>query len=250
MNPLTRELRAARAALIYFTRLPLPSLRDSTADDWRRAATYFPFAGWVVGAAVGAVAWSASFVLPENVAAGLALAVGALLTGAMHEDGFADVCDGFGGGTTRERTLEIMRDSRIGAFGAVGLLLLVGLRWHALAALPAAHVIGAAIAAAALSRAASISLLASLDYARTEGKARPVVSRLRAPRVAFALILGALPLLLLPATWAWCVVALLIVRACAALWFHRRIGGYTGDCLGAVQQVGEVVTLVVFIALP
>lgn len=249
MNPLTRELRAAHAALIYFTRLPLPSLRDSTADDWRRAATYFPLAGWIVGAVVGAVAWSASFVFPATIAAGLALAAGALLTGAMHEDGFADVCDGFGGGTTRERTLEIMRDSRIGAFGAIGLLLLVGLRWQALAALPPAQVIGAAVAAAALSRATSISLLASLDYARTEGKARPVVSRLRASRVATALVLGLLPLLLLPPLWAWSALAALFVRAGSAAWFHRRLGGYTGDCLGAVQQLGEVVALLVFVAL-
>ena len=249
MNPLTRELRAAHAALIYFTRLPLPALRDSTADDWRRAATYFPFAGWGVGAAVGAVAWSASFVLPATVAAGLALAVGALLTGAMHEDGFADVCDGFGGGTTRERTLEIMRDSRIGAFGAVGLLLIVGLRWQALAALPVTLVVVAAIAAAALSRAVSISLLASLDYARAAGKARPVVSRLRAPRVATALVLGLLPLLFLPAAWSGCLIALLVVRGLAVAWFRQRLGGYTGDCLGAVQQIAEIAVLLVFIAL-
>lgn len=249
MHPLTRELRAVHAALIYFTRLPLPSLRESTADDWRRAATYFPFAGWVVGAVVGAVAWSAGLILPDTLAAGLALAAGVLFTGAMHEDGFADVCDGFGGGTTRERTLEIMRDSRIGAYGAVGLLLLVGLRWQTLAALPTAHVVGAAIAAAALSRATSISLLASLDYARTEGKARPVVSRLRPARVALALLLGALPLVFLPARYTWCLAALFIVRAGAAVWFCRRLGGYTGDCLGAVQQLGELACLLVFVAL-
>jgi len=249
MHPLTRELRAVHAALIYFTRLPLPSLRDSTADDWRRAATYFPLAGWAVGAVVGGVAWSASFVFPATIAAGLALAAGALLTGAMHEDGWADVCDGFGGGTTRERTLEIMRDSRIGAFGAIGLFLLVGLRWQALAALPTSQLIAAAIVAAALSRAASISLLASLDYARTEGKARPVVSRLRAPRVVTAWLIGLLPLLLLPTRWMWVVLPLLLMRAGAARWLHRRLGGYTGDCLGAVQQVGELVALLVFVAL-
>lgn len=247
---LRQELRALRAALVFFTQLPLRLRHVPSADDWRRSATYFPLAGWLVGGVTGAVVWAAAMVFPLPVACGLAVAVAVLLTGAMHEDAFADACDGFGGGRTRERTLEIMRDSHIGVFGTVGLILLIGLRWQLIAALPAAHMIGALIAAAALSRAGAISLLASLDYARTEGKARPIVSRLRAPRVALAMLLGLAPLLLLPALWSVAIAVVVLVRFLAAAWLRQHLGGYTGDCLGAVQQLGELACLLVFIALP
>lgn len=250
MTFLVQELRAALAAMIYFTRLPLPALRDSTLDDWRRAATYFPAVGWVVGGAGAAAWWAAARVLPGDVACGISLVVTVLLTGAMHEDGLADTCDGLGGGTTRERALEIMRDSRIGSYGAVGLVLLLGLKWRALAALDAALLPAALVAAHALSRAAAISILASLDYARAEGKARAVVSRLRWPRLVAAGALGLAPLALLPMRLWWAVVPVVLVRAGATAWFRRRLDGYTGDCLGGAQQVSELACLLAFVALP
>jgi adenosylcobinamide-GDP ribazoletransferase len=249
VTSLRGEFRAVHAALIYFTRLPLPTLRASTADDWRRAATYFPLVGLVVGSGCGTVLLTAMHAFPPQIAAGLSLVTGALLTGAMHEDGFADVCDGFGGGTTRDRALEIMSDSRMGAFGALGLLLLVGMKWQALALLSPAHAFGVPVAAAALSRAGSISLLSALDYVRADGKARPVVSRLGAPRLALATAFGLVPLFFLRPVCVWALPAILIVRFVAVRWFRRRLGGYTGDCLGAVQQVGEAVCLLVFVAL-
>ena len=236
------------AALIYFTRLPLPMLRASTDDDWRRAATYFPLVGWLVGGVAAGVWWGASLVFPAGMAAGLSLGATLLLTGAMHEDGFADLCDGFGGGTTREKTLEIMRDSRIGAFGALGLLLLLGLKWSALSSLPGFMVAAALVAAHACSRAGSITIMASLDYARAEGKARPLASRLQPARIGVAVAVGIAPLLLLPGT-AWAAAApVLVVRFGAAWWFQKRLNGYTGDCLGAVQQVGELAFLLTLLA--
>lgn len=237
------------AALIYFTRLPLPALSHSSPDDWRRAATYFPLAGWLVGGAAAGVWLAASRIFPPGIAAGLCLAATLLLTGAMHEDGLADVCDGLGGGPTREKALEIMRDSRIGAFGAIGLVVLLGLKWQAMAALPAAIAPAAFIVAHTLSRSAAISLLASLDYARSEGKARPLVSRLRWPRLAVTTVLGLLPLALLPIAFWWVIVPALAIRGLAAAWFRHRLGGYTGDCLGATQQLGEAACLLTFVAL-
>jgi adenosylcobinamide-GDP ribazoletransferase len=249
MSLAVQEFRAMHAALIYFTRLPLPMLRDSTADDWRRAPTYFPLVGWVVGGVAAGAWWSASLLFPATIACGLSLGATLLITGAMHEDGFADVCDGLGGGTTREKALEIMRDSRVGAFGAIGLVVLLGLKWHTLATLPFQITPAALIAAHACSRAGSISIMASLDYARAEGKARPLASRLHLARLALALALGVAPLVLLPIrAWAG-VAAVLVVRFTASAWFATRLGGYTGDCLGAAQQVGELAFLLTLAAL-
>ena len=245
MGLFAREARALRTAVLFFTRIPLPAGPGLSADDLRRSAAYFPAIGWIVGGAGAGVFWAASRVLPTTVAAGLCLTATALLTGAMHEDALADVCDGFGGGATRERVLEIMKDSHVGAFGVVGLILAFGLRWQALATLPLALAPAVILAAHTISRAASISLMATLDYVR-EGpsKARALSSRLSLPRIALTLVAGLAPLLLLPLRLWWALVPVALVRILGAAWFRRRIGGYTGDCLGALQQVAEIVFLI------
>lgn len=240
MRLLRQEFRAVWAALIYFTRIRLPLLPASTPEDWLRAAAYFPLAGWVVGGFVAGVWWLGSLVFPPFVAVGLGLAAGVLLTGAMHEDGLADVCDGFGGGATREKILEIMKDSRIGAYGAAGLFFSLGLRWSCAVALPSALLPLLLIAAHATSRAASISLMADLDYARPEGKARPLASRMSAARVSLAVVLGLAPMLLLPWRFWWALLPLFALRLYAARRLRRDLGGYTGDCLGAAQQLCEI----------
>lgn len=244
-----QEFRAVWAALIYFTRIRLPELPSSMPEDWLRAAVYFPLAGWLVGGFVAGVWWLASLVFSKIVASGLALGAGILVTGAMHEDGFADVCDGFGGGTTREKILDIMKDSRIGSYGALAVAFSVGLRWVALAELPSAWLPALLVAAHASSRAASISLMADLNYARPEGKARPLASRMGWGRLVLAIVLGLAPLFFLPARLCWAFAVPLLLRFAAAARFRRTLGGYTGDCLGAVQQLGEIGFLLCAIAL-
>ncbi|CCG40215.1 Cobalamin synthase [Magnetospirillum molischianum DSM 120] len=246
-----REWRALLAALLYFTRLPLPIRTPLEADDWRRATSWWPLVGIGVGAATGGVLILAGAALPPTIAAGLSLGLGLLLTGAQHEDGFADSCDGFGGGgPDRARVLEIMRDSRVGAFAVVGLIVLLGLKWLALGEMHAPWLLAAPIAAAALSRAAAAALMAVLSYARTEpSRAAPVTSRLRGGRLALPLLLGLLPLLALPAGPAFaCAGVAITVWAVAAAWLSRRLGGYTGDCLGATQQIAEVALLLTLVA--
>jgi adenosylcobinamide-GDP ribazoletransferase len=244
------ELRALAAAVMFFTRLPVPARAGYAPADQARAMTYFPLVGWLVGGAAALVWGLALLAWSPAIASGLSLAATLLLTGALHEDGFADVCDGFGGGQTRERVLEIMRDSRIGAFGAIGTAVLIGLKWLTVASLPLALAPAALIAGHALSRGAAASLMSRLRYAQDTGKARPMAAPPSPARLIVMLALATGPLALLPARIVWtALAATAIVGELFARWFDRRIGGYTGDCLGAMQQVGEVVFYLTVLAL-
>jgi adenosylcobinamide-GDP ribazoletransferase len=169
-------------------------------------------------------------------------------TGAFHEDGLADSCDAFGGGYTRDDVLRIMHDSRIGTFGAVALVIALGLKWQALAAMPPLRAAWTMIAAHAASRAAAVSLLMSLDYVRPEGKAKPVAQRMGA-RAAWVAAAFGLPWLFWPDWRAGLAafVALALARAWAARYFVKRIGGYTGDCLGFAQQLCELAIYLVML---
>jgi adenosylcobinamide-GDP ribazoletransferase len=251
VNAFRGELRTLAGAVLFFTRLPLPARLGVDATDLRRAITYFPLCGALVGGFAALGWWLASLVFAPAVAAGVALVVGVVFTGAMHEDGWADVCDGFGGGHTKERVLEIMKDSHVGAYGVIGLVLLLGLKWQTLAALPGALVPAVLVAGHALSRGMAATLMATLDYARPEGpsKARALVVRLGGWRLLFVLVTALALVVLLPGPAWWGVAALVAVRLVLARWFKSRVGGYTGDCLGAAQQLGEIVFYLVVLGV-
>jgi adenosylcobinamide-GDP ribazoletransferase len=241
------QCRLFFVALQFFTRLPIPRWVGFEREWLQHASRYFPLVGVVV-AAVTALAYLAAAALwPPLVAVLLSTAAGILLTGAFHEDGFADMCDGFGGGLTRERVMEIMKDSRIGTYGAVGIGLLLSLKVATLAALPSPAVAAALFLAHPLSRLAASALIFTLDYARDEGKAKPLAEKMSGAELAIAAACAAMPALWLGASGqlAWsAILGGLLAVALATAWmarrFVRRIGGFTGDCLGAVQQVSEV----------
>jgi adenosylcobinamide-GDP ribazoletransferase len=250
MNRARQELHAMAAAVMFFTRLPVPAGWGETRADLQRAAAYFPLVGWLVGAWAAAVWWLARLEWGPAIAAGLSLAATLLLTGAMHEDGFADACDGFGGGYTRERVLEIMRDSRIGAFGAIGVVMMLGLKWQVVAALPAALAPGLLICGHVASRAVSTSVMASLVYVREDAaKAKPLATELSGGRLALVVVTAVAAFALLPPRLWWTALVLLLVRAVLVRWLRYRLGGYTGDCLGAVQQVSELAFYLTAVAL-
>jgi adenosylcobinamide-GDP ribazoletransferase len=207
--------------------------------------------GWLVGGVAAGVWWLAVQLWPPAVASGLSLAATLLLTGAFHEDGFADVCDGFGGGYTKDRVLEIMRDSRVGAFGAIGAVMIVGLKWQAVAHLPSSTAAAVILAAHVLSRTLSVSLMFVLSYVREDAaKAKPLATHLGGARALFAFTTGGSALALLPFGLWWVVLPLLATQVWLAAWFKRRIGGYTGDCLGAAQQIAEVVLYLSVLTAP
>ncbi|MES2742761.1 MAG: adenosylcobinamide-GDP ribazoletransferase [Pseudomonadota bacterium] len=244
---LIHQCRLFFIALQFFTRLPIPRWVGFAPDWLHHASRYFPLVGILVGSVCAAVHVAVAQWWPAPVAALLATGAGIYLTGAFHEDGFADMCDGFGGGMTRERVLDIMKDSRIGAYGAIGIGGLLALKVTLLSQLTPGVAAAALLLAHPLSRVAACALIWRLDYARAEGKAKPLAQEMSGLEFAIAAATGALPALIM----AWCgylpwtgMLAGAMGAALSSAWlahaFVRRLGGYTGDCLGAVQQVSEV----------
>jgi adenosylcobinamide-GDP ribazoletransferase len=238
---LRRELEYFFGAVRFFTRLPVPTWVGHSAEALNHSARYFTLVGLIVGL-IGALVFAfTSFFLPKTLAVLLAMAATILVTGAFHEDGWADMVDGFGGGWTRERTLEIMKDSRIGSYGAIALVLLLLAKFMALVELDMLLVAPALIAGHAFSRLCATSVMHFLDYARDEGKAKPLATRIAPGELALAACFGLVALVLLPPLSA--LLGVLFAAAATAFLtrkFHQRLGGYTGDCLGATQQLAEV----------
>ena len=238
-----RELAAFFAAIGYFTRLPVPGWVGYSADGLSQAARYLPAIGLLVGGLGGLVFWLAQYVWPQSVAVVLAMVATIALTGAFHEDGLGDTADGLGGGWDKAKILTIMKDSRVGSYGVIAIVLALLGKFALLAALPAGQVLAALVAGHAVSRGCAVSLMATMDYARDDeaSKARPVATRLGIGSLVCALFFAALPLLLLDPQQRLPAVALAVV---AILWLatkcRRWLGGYTGDCLGAVQQLAEI----------
>lgn len=243
-------------ALTLLTRLPVHRLRplpetvaiDATVWSW-------PVAGLVASLPAALVVWCASALgLPPLAAALLALGTGLMVTGALHEDGLADTADGFGGGRTRERKLEIMRDSRVGSYGVLASILSLGLRAASIGAIVLEAGAGTAalcvVAAAMTSRAAMGLPLLLLGPARTDGLAASLGNVKLEPAVAGFLIAALLVLLLLTAPAASVLVLMMVLAPLplAAL-AHKQIGGHTGDVLGATQQVAEIAGLLALSAI-
>lgn len=255
-----REIRRVLIALGYFTRVPIPAWVGWSALELNRSTRYFPLIGAGVGAVAALVLCGASSVLPLALAVVLSMAASVLLTGAFHEDGLADAADGFGGAREPDRVLDIMRDSRIGSFGAIALVLVLLAKFAALTALlerGAAPVAAILVIAHAASRSAALGIMATLPYLRTQGasKARPVAEGIGAVEWGAGLALGLAPLvlaialdLLALASAALALAAGALVMVLAVRYFRRRIGGYTGDCLGAAQQLSEVAIYIAFCA--
>lgn len=227
-------------AVQFLTILPVAVSTSSPGA----AAVWFPLVGAAVGAAAGCILLGARQVLPPGVAAGLALFWLIVITGGLHEDGLADVADALKAGRSRERMLAILKDSRIGAHGALALLLSVGLRWQALTAL-AIHPVTALAAAAALSRAAMIAVAMGCQPAG-EGLGRNFRATLTPAAAVVAVLQGVIAAAFCgPRAGAMLVALAALSVLLATIYFTNRLGGVTGDCLGAVCQVCETGFLVV-----
>lgn len=250
---------------MFYTRIPCPKNIDHNPDYLNKASRYFPLIGWIVGGICFGIYYLASIVFSVEIALILSIIAGILTTGAFHEDGFADVCDGFGGGWTKEKILLIMKDSAIGAYGTIGLVLLFLLKFETLynlVSLPqtcnlycfasslslgsAACILLLFISAHSVSRLAAVSIVFTHQYSREDAtsKSKPIAQNFTWKEVVGALFFGLLPLVVLSLShWQLLLVLIpvFIARFFLARYFQKWIDGYTGDCLGATQQVCEVV---------
>ncbi len=235
------ELETLAGALRFFTRLPLPGTLGHSGVALHKSIRYFPLAGVIVGA-IGAAVFSFCMLFwPKTLAVLAAIATIIYLTGAIHEDGWSDMVDGFGGGWDKQRILDIMKDSRVGSFGVVALVMMLLVRFMALVEIDIVRIPAALVAAHAFSRLCSTLILATMEYVRDQGKAKPFDNHLGIGGGACAVIAALLPLGFLPLSQVIpAVLAALLATAWLARLFRTRIGGYTGDCLGATQQLSEI----------
>jgi adenosylcobinamide-GDP ribazoletransferase len=239
-----------KTAVAFLTRLPMPHPEGAMPANFVRARRMFPLVGAAIGGAVGLFCLGMRMIgLPDLAAAALVLGASAILTGALHEDGLADVADGFGGGRDPAAKLEIMRDSRLGTYGALILMVSFVAKLSALAALPDAVVVQSLIVAHALARGVLPMMAARLPYARKDGLAASAGS----PDFATAGIAGVFALVIawLSLPWLEALGAALVAAACAigmALLAQRQIGGQTGDVLGGAEQLGETGVLLLLAA--
>jgi adenosylcobinamide-GDP ribazoletransferase len=241
MNRIGGEAALFALAWQFLTRLPVPVAPAYSLERMAAAMRYFPAVGAVVGVGGAAVLLAAAAVLPMTPAVLLAVAAVAAVTGALHEDGLADTFDGIGAG---DRALEVMRDSRIGTYGVLALGLVVALKVAALAAMPLRAAAAALVAGHAVSRLSMVAVVATSRYARPSGAGAFTAAGVGAGGIVVAVATGLLCLVVLAAVAgagaalagaAAAAAGHLLARALSA----PRLGGYTGDCLGATQQLGE-----------
>lgn len=240
---LRRELEYFFGAIRFFTRLPVPAWVGHSAEALNHSARYFPAVGLLVGAIGALVYLGAAQLWPPPVAVLLSMAATLYATGAFHEDGLSDTVDGLGGAWEKLRILEIMKDSRVGSYGVVAMTLALLGKFTLLSSLDGALIPYALLAGHALSRFCATLLLATMDYVREDllAKAKPLATRLSAGAMLLAIlfVLAALAWLPLEKAVAGSVLAVLATLWLAAK-FKRWLGGYTGDCLGATQQLSEI----------
>jgi adenosylcobinamide-GDP ribazoletransferase len=235
------ELKRFLAALQYFTRLPVPRWVGHSQTLLDDSVRYFPAVGLIVGAIGGVVLLGAATLWPAAVAVLISMIATLLATGAFHEDGLADAVDGLGGGFDRNRALEIMKDSRIGAFGAIALGMALLLKFVTLNSVPPLQAALLLLAGHTVSRLGVVFIMSKMPYVREtdDSRSKPLVQHVSVESVAIAALTGIAALL--PLRWAGVPGFLAVGLVCLAwgLYLRRRLGGYTGDCLGAAQQLGE-----------
>lgn len=241
------------ASFIFLTRLPFWRICEVPAECFKHVVAYWPLVGWLTGGVMAGMLWVSAQVFPMEVAWVLAILARLLVTGCLHEDGLADFFDGFGGGTSRARTLEIMKDSRIGTYGVVGLVFYFLLLYQ-VHVLPLDRLCWVCLTGDVFSKFVCSQTVNVLPYARREedSKAKVVYSRMSVREFLTGLVFGLAPVVVydlfrtqMTQTGAdersfISLVVPVVVWGLMCMWMRRRIGGYTGDCLGAVFLLSEL----------
>ena len=258
MTYLKKEKDYFLAALMFYTRLPVPKNTAYSENILSQSRKYFPAIGVIIGFIAAISISTLQVLLPLSVATLLSIALTVVITGAFHEDGFADCCDGFGAGWDRTQILTIMKDSRVGSYAVVGLALLFSIKFMALYELgieSSALLFFTYINAHAISRFGASLSIESLDYVQDidKSKIKPITS-MRLPKKdlcfsALFILPSFICLLVINPIYSATLIPLFICFFLVNHYFKKRIGGYTGDCLGAMQQILEIVFYLSILAL-
>jgi len=228
---------------MFFSRIPCPKWIDHSPEILNKSTKYFSLVGIIVGGFGAIIYWGMSFLFSETIALLLSMLATIWLTGAFHEDGFADMCDGFGGGWTKDQILTIMKDSRLGTYGTIGLVGMLALKFSGLIYQPNQLII-ALIAGHSVSRFIASILLYLYPYVRDDitSKAKPMGHAQKFSIVITNGVFGILPLFFFDSYWVFlALIPPFISMLLLGRFFKKWIGGQTGDCAGAAQQVAEVV---------
>ena len=250
---IARELKILFTAIMFFTRIPCPKWIGHSTEMLNLASMYFPLVGIIVGGFNALLFYFLTFILPTPLSLLISIIATILLTGAFHEDGFSDFCDGFGGGWTKEKILEIMKDSRVGVFGVIGIVSMLGTKYATLLSIvDNLLIIYILIVGHSISRLFSNSFMLSCEYVQADqlSKAKPLATKLSKGRFFFSILFGLSPILLFN---SYSILLIIIPLIPLKLYFRKYlikwIGGYTGDCLGAMQQISEVVIYISFLII-
>lgn len=251
-----REATYFLTALMFFTRIPIPFRIAYSDDIMNQSQKYYPLIGLIIGSFNAVIFWLFQYILPLDISLILMMAANVLLTGAFHEDGFTDVCDSFGGGYGKDKILTIMKDSRIGAYGVIGIVLLLFLKFTGMKHLAETSVTSfmlILVIAHGSSRYMSGLMIHTHQYVTDidQSKSKPIAnSALPAKTLLVGLFFTLLPFVFLQNTVYLLVLPFAYLGKLYLGWyFKKHIGGYTGDCLGTVQQVTEVLIYLGFLII-
>ncbi len=247
-----KEIHIFFTALMFFTRIPCPKWVNHDPEYLKLSSKYFPLVGIIVGGIGALVFYGASFVFSTEISLLLSMFATIYTTGAFHEDGFADVCDGFGGGWTKDKILLIMKDSRLGTYGTIGLLLILSIKFAALRETEVYYIPLIIISGHSLSRFIATTLIFTHPYVRDteDSKAKPAAKSMSLQMVLISGLFGIAPLLFFKNPMIFLtLIPMYLSKMFLGAKFKKWIGGQTGDCAGAVQQLSEMLFYLTFIVL-
>ncbi|RSC92963.1 adenosylcobinamide-GDP ribazoletransferase [Tenacibaculum singaporense] len=249
-----RQIHYFLTAVLFFTRIPCPKWVNHSPEILNKSSRYFSLVGILVGSIAALAYFAFSYIFPTDIAIVISMISSVWITGAFHEDGFADVCDGFGGGWTKEKILTIMKDSRLGTFGVSGLVFILAIKFLALYHLQnlSVNLILVIISGHSISRFIATVLLYTHDYVRDidSSKIKPTTKQMSSKSLLISAIFGIVPLFFFQKPTVFLVLLpLLLTYLYMGHFFKKWIGGQTGDCAGALQQVAEIVFYLSLLAL-
>lgn len=255
------ELKIFFSALMFYTRIPCPGWVGYSPELLNKSTRYFPLIGWIVGGFSFLTYFLSNFLFSNEISVLLSLLAGVLVTGSFHEDGLADAVDGFGGGWTKSSILDIMKDSRLGTYGAVALIFLFAFKFFALkeiveklSRVDVYFLASLFIAYHALARFTAIHITFTSKYSREDetSKSKPIAKDYSFKEILGVYFFGLIPLFILcifSYKFIFILIPLYLLYFFSQRYFNKWLDGYTGDCLGAVEQLAEIIILLTYLIL-